>query len=333
MTLNQNLKAYNTFAINAHCDKLLPIYSEIDVYKALVKENAPFRILGGGSNILISQDIKATVLHNQIKGISIIDEDADTLLVSVGAGEKWHQLVMWSISHGLGGLENLSWIPGNVGAAPMQNIGAYGVEQCQSFHSLKAIDLVEGTSRRFFKEECGFGYRESVFKGAEKGRYIIVEVNYILTKKPVVNTSYGAIQQRLEAKGIHQPTVQDVSDVVIEIRKEKLPDPALIPNAGSFFKNPIVAKAAYLNIAAEHREVPHYELENELIKIPAAWLIDQAGYKGAQRGAAGTHKNHALVLVNNGGATGAELLGLADEIVDVVDSKFGISLEKEVNIW
>ena len=333
MSFDIPLRNYHTLAVEASCSKLLTICSEQDVYSALVQHEGPFRILGGGSNVLPSKNIAEVILLNTIKGINVIDEDDQTALVAVGAGEYWHQFVMWTLSHNLGGLENLSYIPGKVGAAPMQNIGAYGVEQDHCFHSLKAIDLQEGTSKVFYKDECSFGYRDSIFKNQVKGRYIITQVNYLLSKKHELQISYGAIMDVLSNRDIVSPTIQDVSDAVIDIRKSKLPDPKVIPNAGSFFKNPIISLEAFNKLQKLFPDVKYYEVDQSNMKIPAAWLIEQAGLKGVHRNGAGTHKNHALVVVNYDNATGQQILDLASEIESTVLAKFDIKLEKEVNIW
>ena len=333
MSHNQSLKEYTTLAVDAACRELVPLYSELDVYKALVYHEGPYRILGGGSNVLLSGDVEDIVLLNCIKGISIIDEDEDSALVSVGSGEYWHQFVLWCLSHDLGGLENLSLIPGKVGAAPMQNIGAYGVEQEAVFHSLKAIHLEEGTSKVFFKEDCDFGYRDSIFKQAAKGQYIITSVNYLLTKKHNLVLSYGAIQDRLAEQGVQNPTIHDVSQVIIDIRKSKLPDPKVIPNAGSFFKNPVITHDQLGKLKNEFPDIKYYTVDHQYAKIPAAYLIEQAGCKGIERSGAGTHKGHALVLVNYDNASGAQLLSVASEIEQAVVAKYGIQLEKEVNVW
>lgn len=319
--------------MSAESKGIIPIYSERGIFEVLVKGYQPLKILGGGSNILITQDQDAYILKNEIKGIEIIDEDADEVLVKVGAGENWHNLVLWTISQNLSGIENLALIPGCVGAAPMQNIGAYGVEQKSVFHSLKAIDLQEGTSKLFFREECKFGYRESVFKNELKGRYIITHVNYIFSKNHNLNTSYGAIDKKLEENGITNPTIADVANAVISIRQSKLPDPKVIPNTGSFFKNPIVLKTELDRIKKNHPAVVSYPVDDQHVKIPAAWLIEQAGYKGKQDGDAGIHKNHALVLVNYGTATGDEMLSFAKKVQEGVEATFGIKLVPEVNIW
>jgi len=324
---------FNTMKMKAVCKAIIPIYSERAVFEVLVEGLSPLKILGGGSNILITKDQDAYILKNEIKGIEIIDEDADEVLVKVGAGENWHNLVMWAIGHRLGGIENLALIPGCVGAAPMQNIGAYGVEQESVFHSLSAIDLDEGTTRIFFKEDCGFGYRESVFKNELKGKYIITHVNYIFSKNHTLNTSYGAINSKLVEKGILTPSIADVAEAVIEIRQSKLPDPKVIPNTGSFFKNPIIKVELFEQLKAKHDALPSYPVNKETVKIPAAWLIEKAGFKGKQQGDSGTHKSHALVLVNYGNATGKEMLSFASSIQQGVEEMFGIKLEPEVNIW
>lgn len=319
--------------MSANSKGIIPIYSERSIFEVLVKGLSPLKILGGGSNILLTKDQDAYILKNEIKGIEIIDEDADEVLVKVGAGENWHNLVLWTISQHLGGIENLALIPGCVGAAPMQNIGAYGVEQESVFHSLNAIDLQEGTSKLFFREDCKFGYRESVFKNELKDKYFITHVNYIFSKNHNLNTSYGAINQKLKEKGIHKPTISDVAHAVIEIRQSKLPDPKVIPNTGSFFKNPIIKKEQLDQIKETHPAVVFYPVDETHVKVPAAWLIEKAGFKGKQIGDAGTHKNHALVLVNYGSATGDEMLSFAKSIQDGVEDLFGIRLEAEVNIW
>ncbi len=327
------LRDYNTMKMTASALGIIPIYSTQDIYEVLVKGLNPLKILGGGSNILITKDQEAYILKNEIKGIEIIDEDHEMVLVKVGAGENWHNLVLWTISQNLGGIENLALIPGCVGAAPMQNIGAYGVEQVSVFHSLHAIHLKEGTSRVFYKNDCQFGYRDSIFKNELKGKYIITHVNYIFSKKHVLNTSYGAINHKLQEKGVNHPSISDVAEAVIEIRQSKLPDPRVLPNTGSFFKNPIVPIETLEQIKKTYDQVVHYPVDETTVKIPAAWLIEKAGFKGKRNGDAGTHKNHALVLVNYGNATGDDMLSFAQSIQDGVEASFGIRLEPEVNIW
>jgi UDP-N-acetylmuramate dehydrogenase len=331
---NQDIKKFNTFGIQAKASGLVCVTSANDIYEILLNELKPYRILGGGSNILLTTDIDGYVLKNEIKGIQIIDEDDQQVVVEAGAGEQWHQFVMWSISHNLGGIENLSLIPGSVGAAPMQNIGAYGVEQEACFHSLTAIDMETGVPTTFFKEQCNFGYRESIFKNEAKDRYFIVAVRYMLTKNPTVfNLDYGAIKDQLASKGISAPTIQDVSEAVIAIRQSKLPNPREIGNAGSFFKNPVVSSALYERLLAQYPDLPSYPIDEATVKVPAGWLIEKAGFKGLQRGQIGVHKAQALVLVNYGGGNGHDIYALAIEIKDKVKDIFDVDIYPEVNIW
>ncbi len=329
-----NLKKYNTFGISAIAGGLIHVYDENDVFEVLTSSLSPIRILGGGSNVLFTGDIDGFILRNEIKGIAVIDEDESQVLVKVGAGEKWHQLVMWSLSHNLAGLENLSLIPGSVGAAPMQNIGAYGVEQESVFHSLNAIHLESGIRRVFFKDECHFGYRESVFKNTLKDQYFITHVTYVLRKKDyTLYTGYGAIGEVLQRRAVTQPTIHDISKAVIEIRTSKLPDPEVVGNAGSFFKNPVVPLEAFKKLQTQYADVPSYPVSDTEVKVPAGWLIEKAGYKGMVRGEIGVHAHQALVLVNYGGGSGGEIYKLALEISDAVAQKFEIQISPEVNIW
>jgi UDP-N-acetylmuramate dehydrogenase len=330
----ESLKAYNTFGLDATSKGIICINNEQDLFEYLVKGLSPSKILGGGSNILVTQNIDAYILKNNIKGIEIIDEDDDQVIVKVGAGESWHQFVLWALSHDLGGLENLSLIPGSVGAAPMQNIGAYGVEQEAVFHSLNAIHLVNGIRRTFFKKECQFGYRESVFKNELKEQYFITHVTYILSKRNHhLHIEYGAIKDVLVKNGISAPTIRDVSDAVIEIRQSKLPDPKKIGNAGSFFKNPVIPISQYQDLKTHFPEMPSYPVDELSIKVPAGWLIEQAGMKGFSRGQIGVHKLQALVLVNYGGGQGNDLWQLALDVQSKVLDKFNITIHPEVNIW
>jgi len=331
---SHSLKPYNTFGLEYKAENLLRITNEQDIYEVLVEEYKPIKILGGGSNILLTKDIEGYLLKNELKGIHIIDEDEDHVLAQVASGEYWHNFVLWSISHNLGGLENLSLIPGTVGAAPMQNIGAYGVEQEAVFHSLQAINLETGYKKTFFKYECGFGYRESVFKNELKDKYFITHVNYLLKKRNhVLNLEYGAIKTVLHEKGISDPTIQDVSDAVIEIRNSKLPNPKKIGNAGSFFKNPVVPKSIFLEIKSDYPEVPFYPIDENLVKIPAGWLIEKSGFKGIRNNNIGVHKDQALVLVNYGDGSGQEILDLSKLIQKTVFEKFNIEISTEVNQW
>lgn len=327
-----SLKPFNSFRVNANCSNLIKIYSEQDIYDALLNFNSPYKIIGGGSNILLAGDLEATVLVNQIKGIQVVDEDQDHVLVTVGGGENWHNLVLWSISHNLSGLQNLSLIPGSVGAAPIQNIGAYGVEQSHCFHSLRAISLSTGLTKVYYKEDCQFGYRDSIFKKEDAGKYIITHVTYLLSKKVEINISYGAIQSELKNRDIEHPTLKQVSDVICDIRVSKLPDPLVVGNAGSFFKNPIVTEQFYEDLLVKYSDIVAYPAQGKM-KLSAGWLIDRAGWKGHSQNGAAVYKNHALVLVNDGTENGNHIWQLAMDIQSDVKAKFGVELVPEVNVW
>lgn len=294
--------------------------------------NTPKLILGGGSNILFTKPVDGLVLKNELKGISLLKEDTDFYYVRAAAGEVWHNLVVYCIQNNYAGLENLSLIPGNVGASPMQNIGAYGVEIKDCFHELQAIHINEKFTRTFNKEECQFGYRESVFKRELKDQYIITSVTYKLTKKPVYKISYGAIEKELERSGVKELTIQAISDAVCAIRSSKLPDPNVIGNAGSFFKNPEITASHYENLKLKFPELVAYPLENGNVKLAAGWLIEKCGWKGKRLGDAGVHTLQALVLVNYGNATGKEIYDLSQQILESVSSTFDVNLEREVNI-
>lgn len=332
---NFSLKNLNTFGIEAK-SKYYATFDSTESLKELLQDNTlqdlPKLILGGGSNMLFTKDFDGIILHNQIQGIKITTENNDEALVEVGAGVLWHELVVFAIDHELGGMENLSLIPGTVGASPMQNIGAYGVEIKDVFHSLQALNLESLETEKFDKAQCKFGYRESIFKKELKGKYVIVEVTFKLTKNTVMNTSYGAIKDTLYEMGIEQPTIQAVSEAVCKIRRSKLPNPAEIGNAGSFFKNPEISKGLFNELKAKHENMPSYPTDNGLVKIPAGWLIEQCGWKGKSLGNYGVHKNQALVLVNYGNAKGQDIFILSEEIKKSVLEKFGIALEIEVNI-
>lgn len=290
-------------------------------------------VLGGGSNILFTRDFDGWVLKNDIRGIEELHEDNDYVYIKVGAGENWHAFVQYCIGRNLAGLENLSLIPGNVGASPMQNIGAYGVELEDVFWDLEAYHLLDHAIHTFTKADCSFGYRESVFKGAYKDQFVILSVTFRLHKHPIFHTSYGAITQELEKMGVHTICIQAISQAVINIRQSKLPDPAIIGNAGSFFKNPIIAKEKFEALQSEHPEIVGYPSLSGDVKLAAGWLIEHCGWKGFRRGDAGCHISQALVLVNYGNATGTELFALSQEIIDSVAFKFGVLLEREVNIY
>jgi UDP-N-acetylmuramate dehydrogenase len=292
----------------------------------------PKMILGGGSNVLFTQDFQGLIIKNGLTGIQKVSEDADAVVLKVGAGENWHEFVLYAIDQGLGGIENLSLIPGTVGAAPMQNIGAYGVEVKDVFVSLEAINKETLEIEIFNVEDCKFGYRQSVFKNVFKDKYIITSVSFRLTKKYTLNTSYGAIEETLSDEGVSNPTIRDVSNAVIKIRQSKLPDPKEIGNAGSFFKNPVIDSLDHEGLKAEFPDIPGYELPGDEVKVPAAWLIQNCGWRGKRLGAIGVHENQALVLVNYGGGKGADLKKLAQDIQQSVADKFGIELEMEVNV-
>jgi UDP-N-acetylmuramate dehydrogenase len=329
-----NLKPYNTFGITASAEYFAEIFSVDDLLQIInnkTLQHLPKLILGGGSNLLFTKDFNGLIIKNSIKGIEKIKEDEQHVFIKAFAGEVWHDLVQYAIAHNYGGMENLSLIPGQVGAAPMQNIGAYGVELESVFDSLEAIDLQNGTTQIFTKEACGFGYRESIFKKEAKGKYCIVSVTFRLNKKPVFNTSYGAIQDTLQQMGVAELNVKTISDAVIHIRTSKLPDPKVLGNAGSFFKNPEIAKEQFLQLQQQYPAMPHYPAADNKIKVPAGWLIEQCGWKGKRVGNTGSHTQQALVLVNYGNATGEEIKNLSQQIQQSVQEKFGIDLTAEVN--
>ncbi len=331
---NVSLKAYNTFGLDVKAAILAEFHNEAELIELLQLPETQEKnlILGGGSNVLLSHDFGGTVLLNRIKGIELLEENEDEVLVRFGAGENWHESVLHCIEQGWGGIENLSLIPGNIGAAPMQNIGAYGVELVQVFDSLRAINKESGELREFNKEACEFGYRSSIFKTRLKEVFIIVSVDLRLKKSPELNTSYGAIREELENKGIRNPSMKDVSDAVIAIRRSKLPDPAQIGNAGSFFKNPVITQGHFLTIRMRHQNIPSYQVGKGEVKIPAGWLIEQCGWKGKDLGGYGVHDKQALVLVNRGGGTGEGVHKLSLTIQESVYQKFHIRLEREVNL-
>lgn len=331
---NFNLSDYNTMGIAAKARYFASVKS-IEELKNLLGDTrfskTPKFIISGGSNVLFVSDYDGLVVHVDIKGITIEHEDKEEIVLKVGAGENWHQLVLHCVEKGWGGIENLSLIPGSVGAAPIQNIGAYGVELEEVFDSLEAIEMATGAIRSFSKDECRFGYRDSVFKNELKGRFVIVSVKLKLQKSPKVNTSYRALSQKLEEEGISAPSIKDISQAVIEIRQSKLPDPAEIGNTGSFFKNPVITKDQFQDLQSSYPEIPSYP-DGDKVKVPAAWLIDQCGWKGKRFGDAGVHKMQALVIVNYGRATGDQIWNLAQKIQVSVKDRFGVLLTPEVNI-
>lgn len=332
---HKNLQSLNTFGIEAYADFYTEIHSVNDFLELLKNEiyrNNEKLIIGGGSNLLFTKDFKGLVIRNVLKGIDIVHEDEKTVTVKAMAGENWHSFVVWCIDKNFCGLENLSLIPGCVGASPMQNIGAYGVEIKEVFHELEAYHMVTGEKKVFSKEDCHFGYRESVFKHGYKNQYLIASVSYTLQKKSSVNISYGAISSELEAEGIKSPTIKDVSNAVIRIRQSKLPDPAETGNAGSFFKNPEIAAEQYTQLKEQFPNMVAYPLADGRVKLAAGWLIEQAGLKGHEHNGAAVHTKQALVLVNKNKATGQAVFELSGYVLQKVFDKFGVRLEREVNI-
>lgn len=329
---NFSLKNYNTFGIEAKAKEFVSVTSITELKEVLQLHNDIF-ILGGGSNMLLTQDIPKLVVHLNLKGREIVEENENFAIVKAQAGENWHEFVLWCIDQNFGGIENLSLIPGNVGTTPIQNIGAYGVEIKDTMFSCEGLNLKSLEIETFSNAQCQFEYRESIFKNELKNQYIITSVCFKLTKKNhKVSTTYGAIETELELQNIQNPTLKDISNAVIAIRQSKLPDPKELGNSGSFFKNPIISKEAYERAKAIHPEIPHYVVSDTEVKVPAGWLIEQAGFKGKRFGDAGVHKNQALVLVNYGTATGAEIVNLSKNIQQTILEKFGIAIEAEVNI-
>lgn len=327
---HKNLKTLNTFGLEVFAS----YYTEINnakelplLFKEPIFSANPKLVLGGGSNILFTKDFNGLVIKNNIKGIEISEN-----IIKAGAGENWHEFVMFCINNGLGGIENLSLIPGCVGASPMQNIGAYGVEIKDVFHELTAFDLLNGAFKTFTKEECQFGYRESVFKHKYKDRYLITDVSFKLSKNHTLSTHYGAINDELRKMGINHPSIKDVSNAVIAIRQSKLPDPKVMGNAGSFFKNPEVSAEKFNTLKKEFDNLVAYPLENGGYKLAAGWLIEQSGLKGFEMNGAAVHNKQALVLVNKNNTTGNSIFQLSDHVLNTVFDKFGVRLEREVNI-
>lgn len=336
MTIHQNysLKALNTFGIDVKARYYVAVNSVEELKKALgQKWEYPILVLGGGSNMLLTQDLERVVLHICIKGIEEIKRSDDRVHLRVASGENWHDLVLFCLEQDFGGLENLSLIPGNVGTAPIQNIGAYGVELKDVFLGCEIMEIATGERKYMDLEACEFGYRDSVFKRALKNQVIITSVDLKLSVSDhQIKTAYGDIAGKLRENGIDHPSIKDVSDAVIAIRQSKLPDPAQLGNSGSFFKNPELETAEFEKLQQRCPEIPNYPMDNGQIKVPAGWLIDQAGLKGYRVGDAGVHKKQALVLVNYGQAKGSEILAMAKHVQDVVSERFGISLQPEVNI-
>ena len=326
---------YNTFGVESTSKYYIEISSEEalrNVSKLNHFKKNPVLILGGGSNILFTKNFDGLVISNKIRGREIIFQNSDYVYLKVGAGENWHDLVMYCVDKGWGGIENLSLIPGNTGTAPMQNIGAYGVEIKETFLELEAFEIKTGKTIKFLKSDCNFGYRESIFKNEKKNQYVILNITLKLNKKPEINISYGDVIKILEDNNIKNPTIKDVSNAIISIRKLKLPDPNKIGNCGSFFKNPIIEKNQLKIIQKKYPNIVYYKINESKVKIAAGWLIEKAGWKGKTFNNYGVHKNQALVLVNYGNAKGSEIYELSEKIIVDIYQKFQISLEREVNI-
>ena len=333
-THTSSLKDFNTFGIDVLANNFNKAKNEDEILHFLIENKCNPLILGGGSNILFKNNINKPILKIEIKGIQIIEENENSIYVSVGAGENWNDFVRWSLAKNYGGIENLSLIPGNVGSAPIQNIGAYGAELKDVFHSCRAISIDNKIIKTFNKDECNFTYRSSIFKEKLKNKYVISRVTFRLSKtNHVINSEYKPLKNLLNERGIITPTIQDISKLVIEIRTNKLPDPKKIGNCGSFFKNPIISNLKFKNLFKKFNTIPNYKISKNEVKIPAAWLIEECGFKGKIEGKTGTHKKHALVIVNNGGASGEEIYKFSQNIKKSVLKKFNILLEEEVNIF
>lgn len=330
-----NLLDLNTFHMDVTAQWFANFTSKAELRVLLADRRVseePLLILGGGSNILFTEDFEGVVLKNNIKGIHVVEETDTTVIVEAGAGENWHQFVLHAVENGWAGIENLSLIPGSVGASPIQNIGAYGVEVKDVIVSVEAINIQTKESRQFSNSECQFGYRDSIFKREEKGKWVIVKVRFALHKNASLNTTYGAIKDTLDKMGISVPTIKNVSDAVISIRRSKLPDPAQIGNAGSFFKNPEISINQFHSLKETYPNIVSYPIDATKVKVPAGWLIETAGWKGKNFGTYGVHKDQALVLVNYGNAEGGDIKKLAQSIQHSIWETFGIQLETEVNI-
>lgn len=333
---NISLRPYNTFGIDVRAQyfaafKTIEELRELAGY-ATSEIQHPKLILGGGSNMLFLKDFEGLVLKNEISGIEVVAEDEEHIYVRAGGGENWHRLVLYCVENDFAGMENLALIPGNVGASPMQNIGAYGVEIKDVFHELEAYHISDQYLKNFSAQECGFGYRESVFKHQYKGQFVITAVTYRLHKKQVFHTSYGALQQELENMGVKELSIKAIAQAVVNIRSSKLPDPKVIGNAGSFFKNPVMEKEAYEALKKEAPDAPSFPFNDKQVKVPAGWLIEQCGWKGYRDGDAGCYPKQALVLVNYGTAGGSDIYELSEKILQSVKSRFAVVLEREVNI-
>lgn len=334
--LQYSLLPHNTFGIDARCDRFVE-YTTVDeaqqVAAIIRQSDAPLLIIGSGSNLLLTADYQGLVVHSAVMGHQVVSETDDQVLLRVGSGELWDDVVSLCVDHGWRGAENLSLIPGEVGASAVQNIGAYGAEVCQIIHSVEAVHIATGQTLTIAAADCQYGYRQSRFKGEWKNQYLITHVTYQLSKRAdALNITYGNIAAQLAERHIQEPTLQQLRQVIIDTRQAKLPDPAVMGNAGSFFMNPVVSRDVYEQLADRYPAMPHYQVDDDHVKIPAGWLIDQCGWKGRSMGAAGVHDKQALVLVNRGGATGAQVVALCRAIQADVLQQFGIQIFPEVNI-
>lgn len=335
LQVDASLKPFNSFGVDVRARLFAEAHNDDEVREALqycAERELPLLVIGGGSNVLLTQDVQALVLRMATRGIRVIEDSGQRVVVEAEAGEIWHAFVLWTLAQGFAGLENLSLIPGTVGAAPMQNIGAYGVEIKDVFAGLTALDRQTGQLRDFTLEECNFGYRDSVFK-QHPGRWLILRVRFALSRAARLHLEYGPVRQRLSEQGIHQPTATDVSRAISSIRSEKLPDPAVLGNAGSFFKNPVVSSALAAELKLTHPNLVGYPQADGQVKLAAGWLIETAGWKGFREDDAGVHRLQSLVLVNYGAATGLQLLSLAQRIQEDIARRFNVQLEMEPNLY
>ncbi len=330
---NVSLKSYNTFGIQAKARAYIALTDAAILPSIPIADYSNFLVLGGGSNVLFTQDFDGLIIHNLLEGITCIEEDDQEVVVRVAAGENWHRFVLWAFDRAYAGIENLSLIPGSVGASPVQNIGAYGVEVKDVISQVDYFDFESKSFKTMSNADCAFAYRDSIFKRELKGKVCITYVYFRLQKNAKVNTSYGAIERTLAVKGISNPSIKDVSDAVIAIRSSKLPDPKVLGNGGSFFKNPIISRELLTRLQVKYPDIVYYEVDDEQVKVPAGWLIDRAGWKGHIKGQAQCHKDQALVLVNLGNATGQEIYDLSDTIAQSIKELYDIDLEREVSIF
>ncbi len=329
---NISLKPYNTFGIDVQSASFVEVNTVAELKQLLKDNKEKLLILGGGSNVLLTGNFNGLAIKNNIKGIEVLENNKNEIILKVGAGENWHNFVMYCVANNYWGLENLSLIPGTVGASPMQNIGAYGVEVKDTIVYVDALEISTLSIKSFNTKDCEFDYRSSVFKTSQKGKYFITNVTFKLSKQPHIISSYGSIEEELTRMNIDSPSIRDVSNAVINIRKSKLPDPKDIGNSGSFFKNPAVSAAKKDELLKNYPAVPHYLQSNGSFKIAAGWLIEKCGWKGKRIDNYGVHDKQALVLVNFGGATGKQILDISQQIINSVKQHFGIELEREVNI-